>query len=137
MAKLQTMYREWPFFRTLLSNAQMALFKAEMEIAREYSQLCDDAAVREEVFNCIRTEYQRTVTQVLNVADATGLLQENPPLALSLARRDPYLDPLNHIQIQLLKRLRQEQEQGIEDSVWRDPMLRSINAIASGMRNTG
>ncbi len=137
LAKLQTMYREWPFFRTLLSNAQMALFKAEMEIAREYSRLCHDAAVREEVFNCIRTEYQRTVTQVLNVADATGLLQENPPLALSLARRDPYLDPLNHIQIQLLKRLRHEQEQGIEDSVWRDPMLRSINAIASGMRNTG
>ncbi len=137
LAKLQTMYREWPFFRTLLSNAQMALFKAEMEIAREYSRLCHDAEVREEVFNCIRTEYQRTVTQVLNVADATGLLQENPPLALSLSRRDPYLDPLNHIQIQLLKRLRQEQEQGIEDSVWRDPMLRSINAIASGMRNTG
>lgn len=137
LSKLQTMYLEWPFFRSLLSNTQMSLFKAEMDIAREYSQLCHNESVRDQVYECIRTEYLRTVTQVLNVADATGLLQENPPLALSLARRDPYLDPLNHIQIQLLKRLRADQEQGDEESVWQNPLLRSINAIAAGMRNTG
>ena len=137
LGKLQTMYREWPFFHSLLSNSQMALFKGEMDIAREYSKLCRDARLREAVYGCIRAEYLRTVTQVLNVSDATGLLQENPPLALSLARRDPYLDPLNHIQIQLLKRMRRDQEQGREDSVWLDPLLRSINAIAAGLRNTG
>ncbi|NIP72144.1 MAG: phosphoenolpyruvate carboxylase [Gammaproteobacteria bacterium] len=137
LAKLQTMYREWPFFHSLLSNTQMALFKGEMDIAREYSRLCRDARARERVYGRIREEYERTVTQVLNVAGTHGLLEENPPLALSLSRRNPYLDPLNHIQVVLLERHRRERPEEGAESAWLDPLLHSVNAISAGMRNTG
>jgi phosphoenolpyruvate carboxylase len=137
LAKLQTMYLEWPFFRSLLSNIQMALFKADLDIAHEYAELCTDPDTRERVYKMIRDEYRRTLTQVLNVAHAKRLIEENPVLALSLGRRNPYLDPLNHIQIALLKRYRPEPGDEENPSVWRDPLLRTINAIAAGMRNTG
>ncbi len=135
LAKLQQMYHDWPFFRALLSNTQMALFKGEMHIAKDYSQLCHDPHTRDTVYGMIREEYDRTIGQVLGVCDCHGLLEENPVLALSLSRRNPYLDPLNHIQITLMKRLREDPNG--DDSVWLDPMLRSINAISAGMRNTG
>jgi phosphoenolpyruvate carboxylase len=137
LAKLQQMYQEWPFFRSLLSNTQMALFKANMTIAQQYGQLCGDSDMAQRVFDVIHSEYRRTVTQVLNVVGTQRLIEENPTLALSLNRRSPYLDPLNHIQITLMERTR---DQGLDEAarqVWLDPMLRSINAIAAGMRNTG
>ena len=137
LAKLQTMYKEWPFFRALLSNTQMSLFKAQMDIAREYTELAVDKDQAASIYENIRGEFQRTLTQVLNVADHTVLIQENPALHLSLVRRDPYLDPLNHIQLILLKRYRDEQSPQTERDIWLDPLLRSINAIAGGMRNTG
>ncbi len=131
------MYEQWPFFRSLLSNTQMSLFKGDMDIAREYAQLCKNPETGERIYNLIRSEYQRTVTQVLNVTNAKRLIEENPQLALSLSRRNPYLDPLNHIQITLLQRYRDPQLSEAEQSIWLDPLLRSINAIAAGMRNTG
>jgi phosphoenolpyruvate carboxylase len=134
---LKTMYREWPFFHSLLSNTQMALFKADLRIAREYADLCHDPATRERVYQLVRDEYQRTLEQVLDVADASHLIEDDPVLALSLARRNPYLDPLNHIQIALLKRYRETPGDETNPSPWLDPLLRSINAIAAGMRNTG
>ena len=134
LAKLQHMYREWPFFRTLLANAQMALTKTDMNIAREYASLCPDAAIGKQVYDTIREEYVRSVRQILNVADIQTLLEESPDLAISLNQRNPYLDPLNHIQVVLLRKLRQEEA---ADSPWLEPLLRSINAIAAGMRNTG
>jgi len=137
LAKLQSMYEEWPFFRSLLSNTQMSLFKGNMDIARDYTKLCLSEEARELVYERIRSEYERTVTQVLNVSHLQGLLEESPVLALSLWRRNPYLDPLNYIQINLLKRYRAEPPKEGEESVWVDPLLRSINAIAAGMRNTG
>jgi phosphoenolpyruvate carboxylase len=137
LAKLQKMYYEWPFFHSLLSNSQMALFKSEMDIAKEYATLCVNPETEVEIYAKIREEYTRTVTQVLNVANQKGLLEDNPTLALSLTRRNPYLDPLNYIQITLLERYRAEELPEDEISVWLDPLLRSINAIASGMRNTG
>ena len=88
-------------------------------------------------YQLIYAEYQRTVAQVLKVAGATQLIEENPPLALSLSRRNPYLDPLNAIQVTLLKRYRDETVTEAERTSWLDPLLRSINAIAAGMRNTG
>src|SRR3569833_212871 len=81
LAKLQRMYQEWPFFRAMLSNTQMALFKANMGIARYYADLAGDQATAEQVFKAINDEYQRTVTQVLNVVGAQRLMEENPPLA--------------------------------------------------------
>ncbi len=137
LAKLQRMYHEWPFFHSLLSNSQMALFKSEMDIAREYASLCLSDETAQVIYDKISGEYTRTVQQVLNIANEQGLLQENPALALSLTRRNPYLDPLNYIQITLLERYRTEELEEEQISVWLDPLLRSINAIASGMRNTG
>jgi len=134
LAKLQHMYREWPFFRALLSNAQMALTKTDMNIAREYAALCLDEVSGMQVYETIREEYQRSVRQILNVADIQTMLEESPALAISLNQRNPYLDPLNHIQVVLLRKLRQDEA---ADSVWLEPLLRSINAIAAGMRNTG
>ncbi|WP_455202443.1 phosphoenolpyruvate carboxylase [Kaarinaea lacus] len=137
LAKLQQMYEEWPFFRAMLSNTQMALFKAELDIARAYSSLCEDKALGERIYQMIREEYERTITQVLNVAGQQTLLEDNITLALSLTRRDPYLDPLNYIQVVLLKRYRDETISEEEKLSWLNPLLRTINGIAAGMRNTG
>jgi phosphoenolpyruvate carboxylase len=134
---LKAMYRHWPFFRAMLSNVQMTLFKADMTIAREYAELVSDPALRERVYGLVRTEYERTLREVLAAASSARLLDENPALQFTLARRNPYLDPLNHIQIALLKRYRADPGSEESPSVWLDPLLRSINAIAAGMRNTG
>jgi phosphoenolpyruvate carboxylase len=136
LEQLRTMYRQWPFFRALLSNTQMSLFKADMGIAREYAELCPDRALAEQVYGRIRQEYERTVQFTLRVMNARHLIEDNPVLALSLSRRDPYLDPLSHIQIMLLRRCRGAKPSD-EQATWLDPLLRSINAIAAGIRNTG
>lgn len=137
LAKLQTMYQEWPFFRNFLGNAQMALSKTDMAVAAGYAALCRDRQVSAQIFDRLRSEYQSCIAQILNVAHLHRLLEENPLLAESLARRSPLLQPLNVIQTVLLERWRQDQELGRTDSPWFDPLLRSINAIAAGMRNTG
>jgi phosphoenolpyruvate carboxylase len=136
LAKLQRMYRDWPYFRALLSNTQMALFKAEMHIAREYLRLAADRGRAEAIYGLVAAEHERTCTQVLNVAGLHGLLEETPELAHSLARRNLFLDPLSHIQVACLGRWRGEPDESRRDE-WLDPLLRSINAIAAGMRNTG
>lgn len=137
LAKLQLMYQQWPFFRALLSNAQMALFKSEMGIAEEYAGLCADPEARRRVFDAIQGEFQRTRRQIMEVAGIQELLEENPMLRLSLGRRNAYLDPLNHIQLALLKRCRDEKIQDELKDQWMVPLMRSINAIAAGLRNTG
>jgi len=134
---LQAMYREWPFFRSMLSNVQMAVSKADMTIAKEYAQLCPDERLRAHVYQRVRAEYELTIAEVFAVSGATQLIADNPTLALSLARRNPYLDPLNHIQVALLKRYRASPGDDTQPSMWLDPLLRSINAVAAGMRNTG
>ncbi|WP_127477959.1 phosphoenolpyruvate carboxylase [Sulfurivermis fontis] len=137
MEQLQTMYREWPFFRALLSNTQMSLFKADMGIAAQYAGLYANREVADKVYNMIAAEHGRTVTNVLQVAQLKELLEETPGLLLSLSRRNPYLDPLNHIQIMLLRRYRDTSQGEEARNIWLEPLLRSINAIAAGMRNTG
>jgi phosphoenolpyruvate carboxylase len=136
-ALLHRMYEEWPFFRSMLSNTQMALFKAEPHIAKEYSELCLVPNRAEPIYSMFLEEFRRTVSQVLQISGLHGLLEETPTLALSLGRRDPYLDPLNHIQITLLKRFKDESLSEEQRDMWLNPLLRSINAIAAGMRNTG
>ena len=137
LATLRAMYRDWPFFRALLSNTQMSLFKAEMTIAAEYTRLSKHPDQARAIYRKIREEYQLTVLEVLEVAQLHDLLEENPPLALSLTRRNPYLDPLNHIQLTVIEHYRSLDLPEEEREVWRDPLLRTINAIAAGMRNTG
>ncbi len=137
LEKLNEMYNKWPFFRALLSNSQMALFKAEMQIAQTYVSLCLDQKSAKTVYEMIRNEHALTVRNVLNISQLPYLMAESPQLAVSLTRRNPYLDPLNQIQLMLIKRFRDESVSDEERDVWLDPLIRSINAIAAGMRNTG
>jgi phosphoenolpyruvate carboxylase len=134
---LQAMYHEWPFFHALLSNAQMALFKTDMTIAWEYAKLCHDSATRDRIFKEIELEYERTRKQILKIAKIDHLLDDTPVLQQSLRRRDSYLDPLNHIQLGLLKHYRHSDHPEGEEAMWLRPLLRSINAISAGLRNTG
>ncbi len=137
LEKLREMYQNWPYFKALLSNTEMALYKADMRTAKEYSELCVSADTGQRIYGMIKDEHDRTLEITLLVANMVHLLDDIPPLALSLMRRDPYLDPLNHIQIKLLKRYRDESLDKEEREKWLNPLLRSINAIAAGMRNTG
>jgi phosphoenolpyruvate carboxylase len=134
---LQKMYKDWPFFRALLSNSQMALYKGEMQIAKNYMTLCENQDTAKNVYKIISKEYERTTSNVLNIAKINELLEETPHLALSLTRRNPYLDPLNQIQLTLIKKYRDESLSDETRTQWLHPLLRTINAIAAGMRNTG
>ena len=134
---LQEMNQNWPYFRAMLNNTQMALLKADMSTAREYAELCEDKETEQRVFSLIFEEHRRTVENILAITGNEHLLADSPTLALSLSRRDPYLDPLSHIQILMLKRFRDEQATENEQDTWLNPLLRTINAVAAGMRNTG
>ena len=137
MKKLQEMYEHWPYFRALLSNTEMALYKTDIRTAKEYADLCLSHETGQRIFEMISDEYFRTLEITLKVSNMVRLLDDIPPLALSLKRRDPYLTPLNHIQIKLLKRYRDQSLDETERAKWLNPLLSSINAIAAGMRNTG
>ncbi len=135
---LKEMYQQWPFFRALLSNVQMALFKARMDTAKDYSNLWSNKELSAKIYNKIKTEYEQTVHCILEIADIDNLMDETPLLQYSLQRREPYLDPLNHVQITLLRRHRDYMNNHKDDdSPWLDGLLLTINAIAAGMRNTG
>jgi phosphoenolpyruvate carboxylase len=134
---LRRMYRNWPFFRALLSNTQMALFKSDMAIAEEYAKLCLDPEVSQKIYAQISAEYKRTRKQILLATEQNDLMDESPVLKHSLSRRDAYLDPLNHIQLGLLRRYRHPQLSEESRQLWLTPLLRSINAISAGLRNTG
>lgn len=134
---LQMMYTDWPFFRALLSNSQMALYKGEMQIAKNYMTLCENQDTAKNVYDIISSEYSRTTDNVLSIAKINELMEETPHLALSLTRRNPYLDPLNQIQLVLIKKYRDESLSDEVRTQWLHPLLRTISAIAAGMRNTG
>ncbi len=136
LGKLQAMYREWPFFRSLLSNVQMALTKADLEIAEEYARLCEHPNTLN-VYRAIADEFASTVAGVKQVAQIETLLEDNLSLSLSISRRRPYVDPINHIQVRMLKRYRSGSVWEAEQDAWLTPLKRTINAIAAGMRNTG
>jgi phosphoenolpyruvate carboxylase len=130
---LQEMDRDWPFFAALLSNAEMALAKADLAIGERYAGLVEDETLREAIWAPIRAEYERTRELVLAVTGQTRLLDRTPVLQRSIERRNPYVDPLSFIQIELLRRLRRD---GTSPELARG-MLLTINGIAGGLRNTG
>ena len=134
---LQEMVKNWPFFHALLSNTQMSLSKADMNIARRYAALSDDAFQGQQVFELIASEYSATVAEILRIMAADKLLEESPDLQRSLRWRDAYLEPMNYIQILLLQRYRDNSEDEATRQQWLDPLLRTISAISAGMRNTG
>ena len=130
---LQRMYKDWPFFRTLLSNMDMLLAKSDISIASRYAELVSDQKLRESIFGQIQDEWQRTVRYLLAITGQGELLEANPALARSLRNRSPYIDPLNHLQVELLRRYRA----GETDERTRRAILLTLNGIAAGLRNSG
>ncbi|WP_040725756.1 phosphoenolpyruvate carboxylase [Thiomicrorhabdus sp. Kp2] len=135
--QLKEMHENWPFFRALLSNIQMALFKTDLTIGKEYSKLGQNQEDAQKIYNMIAEEHQRAVKRILEITGNDYLMAETPTIALSLKRRNPYLVPLNNIQIALLARYKAVDATDEEREMWLTPLLNSINAIAAGMRNTG
>ena len=103
------MYSEWPFFRVLVENIQMALAKADLDIAKDYAELVENKVAAKEIINDIAEEYDSTVAMLLSIVESQALLSENKKLSISLDRRKPYLDPLNYIQVMLIKKHRESQ----------------------------
>jgi phosphoenolpyruvate carboxylase len=133
MATLQAMYREWPFFQMLLSNMDMVLAKSDIAIASRYAALVSDIELRDRIFSRLRAEWQTTIDALLQIMGQHALLESNPLLARSIRNRFPYVDPLNHMQVELLKRYRAG---NADDDVVTGIHL-TINGIAAGLRNSG
>ncbi len=133
VALLREMDADWPFFAALLSNAEMACAKADVGIARRYAALCPDPAVRERIWGAIEAEFARTGRELLAVTQEAALLDREPVLQRSIARRNPSVDPLSFIQLELLRRRRAGQD---DPELTRASFL-AINGIAGGLRNTG
>src|SRR3954471_20986055 len=138
MPFLQELYREWPFFRTLLSNMDMVLAKSSIAIASRYAELVPDENLRETIFGRIRREWHSSIETLLDIMGHGRLLQGNPLLERSIRNRFPYLDPLNHVQVELLKEHRKELANGetADEQVLRGIQL-TINGISAGLRNSG
>jgi len=133
LALLQKMYRQWPFFRTLLSNMDMALSKADLDLTGLYSELVGDTRLRKRIFSALRAEWDKTVQALNLITGEKQRLANNPILARSIRHRFPYIDPLHHIQVELVRRYRA----GQTDARIQRGIHLSINGIASGLRNTG
>ncbi len=133
LALLQKMYRQWPFFRTLLSNMDMVLAKSDLALASRYSELVTDARLRKKVFTAIETEWHRTAEALTRITGDKQRLTHNAALARSIKHRFPYIDPLHHLQVELVRRWRA----GQGDERVQTGIHISINGIAAGLRNTG
>ena len=135
LALLRRMAREWPFFATLLSNMEMVLAKTDLGVASRYAGLVTDARLRKTVFGAIEAEHALVSRHLLSILGQSGNLQRNPVLANSIRARFPYIDPLNHLQVELIRRYRAN-AQGLDDRARRAIHI-SINGVAAGLRNTG
>ena len=133
LALLQKMYRQWPFFRALLSNMDMVLAKSDLALASRYSELVTDTRLRKRVFAAIEAEWHRTAEALGQITGEKHRLASNAALARSMRHRFPYIDPLHHLQVELVRRYRE----GKADERVRRGIHISINGIAAGLRNTG
>ena len=133
LALLQKMYRQWPFFRALLSNMDMVLAKSDLALASRYSELVTDARLRKRIFAAIEAEWHRTADALGHITGEKQRLASNAALARSMRHRFPYIDPLHHLQVELVRRYRD----GKADERVRRGIHISINGIAAGLRNTG
>ena len=137
VATLRAMFKEWPFFVTLLSNMDMVLSKTDLAVASRYSEMVVDRKLRNSIFKRIVTEHERTSTCLTMITGKKERLANNPLLARSIKNRFAYLDPLNHLQVELIKRHRAAMRDGKVDDRVRRGIHLSINGIAAGLRNTG
>lgn len=131
---IRGLYTEWPFFRVLIDNAQLALVRADMDVAEHYARLGDTEG--HEVFALIREEYDKALARVLEVVQADTLLAQSPTLAKNVARRNPFVDVLNHAQIELMRRMRAA-DSADERERLRRALFVTINGIAAGLMTAG
>ncbi|MBB3179461.1 phosphoenolpyruvate carboxylase [Variovorax sp. Sphag1AA] len=132
-ALLQRMYAQWPFFRTLLSNMDMVLAKSDLALASRYSELVADRKLRQKVFSMIDAEWHRTSDALVLITGAKQRLEGNAEMQRSIRHRFPYIDPLHHLQVELMRRYRA----GQIDERLQSGIHMSINGVAAGLRNTG
>ncbi|QNG37555.1 phosphoenolpyruvate carboxylase [Geodermatophilaceae bacterium NBWT11] len=133
LARLQELHGRWPFFRTVLSNMGMVLAKTDLELAARYASLVPDEELRHRVFDVITAEHERTVRMLLAITGDDHLLADNPSLARSIRNRFPYLEPLHHLQVEMLRRRRS----GNDDELVKRCIQLAINGVATALRNSG
>ncbi|TGB03859.1 phosphoenolpyruvate carboxylase [Halobacillus salinus] len=134
LEQLQNMYENWPFFRTTINNLQMALTKADIQTAKEYTQLVNDQAIGERIFQTIVEEYNRTKDILLKITGDEELLDHQPTIKESVRLRNPYVDPMNFLQVELIKELRKTED--VDEELLTEVLL-TISGVAAGLRNTG
>ena len=133
LAVLHELYERWPFFRSVLSNMAQVLAKSDLGLAARYAELVDDESLRSRVFDKIVDEHHRTIAMYKRITGQEDLLADNPALARSVFNRFPYLEPLNHLQVELLRRYRS----GEDDELVQRGILLTMNGLASALRNSG
>ena len=134
---LQDMYERWPFFNNLIDNIQMVIAKSDMTIAKLYASLVEDKKIRNKIYDKIHKEFNLTVKMLLKITGQKKILDNSPFLQRSIAMRKPSIDPVNYIQVILLRRLRHGETDGNEREKLIATLMMSINCIAAGLRNTG
>ncbi len=132
--ELREMYAAWPFFSSVIDNAELSLAKTDLYIASRYAQLCSDAKVSKKIFEMIEAEYDRTVRWVLAISGRTKLLENQPVLEESIRLRNPYIDPLNYLQLRFLPEWRLSTSRPEE---LRRLLALTVTGIAFGMKSTG
>jgi phosphoenolpyruvate carboxylase len=135
--RLRAMYHDWPFFNALIENAQLDLAKADMGIAELYAALVSDTALRDRIYSEMKNEYLRASQMVCQIIDQPNLLSKSPVMQRSIERRNPYVDPLNFIQVELLRELRHLDPDSPEYKPVQRAVLSAVNGIAAGMKTTG
>ena len=134
---LRTLHAEWPFFQTLIDNAQLTMRKADMGIAELYAGLVDDESIRARIFGILMDEFNRTESAILEITGQKKLLAGEPVLLKSVELRNPYIDPLNYLQVEMMRRLRSGKLSKTEDESTRAVVELTINGISGGLKNTG
>ncbi len=134
---LRTMYEQFPFFSSLIDNLQMALAKADLLIAKEYANMISDDTIRQRIFSQIDEEYRVTSELILQITKQVEILDNVPVIQESIRLRNPYVDPLSYMQVQLLSELRTLRDKDEDDPELLREVLLTINGIAAGLRNTG
>ncbi|WP_407272421.1 phosphoenolpyruvate carboxylase [Radiobacillus sp. PE A8.2] len=134
---LKEMYKSWTFFQSTINNLQMALTKADLETAREYTKMVKDEDTKQRIFDLITKEYELTRDMILQITDQKELLDHTPNIKESVRLRNPFVDPLNLFQVELISKLREGTASEEDEAVLLTEVLLTINGVAAGLRNTG
>ena len=130
---LKAMARGWPFFAATIGNAEMALAKSDLDVAARYASLVQDSTLRDRIWERISGEHALAVAEILALTEQDRLLERDPVLRRTIDRRNPYVDPISFVQVELLRRARS----GAADDDTMRTILRTVNGIAGGLKNTG